>query len=271
MLSPFTVTGVGLHTGVTSTVSIGSGPTGTGPVFEMHGETVEARLSRLSPNGYRRTTLEKNRHVLHTVEHLLAAIAMLDTKDLRIAVQGPEIPIFDGSAALWFHRFITNGAHPRCRFFPIRTSTDSPLCITLGESFAEIRVIDNDADAFIDVNVDLSAVGLPPMHHRFYPASDSFDDIAGARTFVFAQDIQSLKDNGLAKGGSLENAVVLGNDGCVNSEGLRFENEPARHKVLDVIGDLFLLGGLPRAQIRLHRPGHAMNHKLARVLEATAL
>lgn len=268
MLSPFTVTGIGLHTGEISTVSIRPRPPCTGVVFEVHGETIEASPLRLSSDSHRRTTLEKNGRSIQTVEHLLAAATMLDMKDLCIAVEGPEIPILDGSAALWFRHFIANGARPGVRLLPLRKDTDALICVTQGDSIAHIRPTEKDADAFIDVLVDLSQVRLPPMHHRFYPASDNFEDIAGARTFAAVQDVQPLLDAGLAKGGSLENAVVLSDGGCVNPEGLRFGNEPARHKVLDAIGDLFLLGGLPRAQIHLQRPGHAANHEIVRVLSA---
>ena len=94
------------------------------------------------------------------------------------------------------------------------------------------------------------------------------ETVAAARTFAFAHEVNALKAAGLAAGGSLKNAVVLTREGVLNPEGLRFVNEPARHKVLDAVGDLFLLGALPRAQIRLTRPGHRLNREIVRRIGA---
>lgn len=269
MLSPFTVSGVGVHTGEMSTVSIAPAEPGSGIVFVCKKEQIPVAPDYLSPDAGRRTALQKNGEAVETVEHLLAALAAFDLRDLRIDVSGSEIPILDGSASPWFEKLVQNGAGRGFCLLPVdEEKNERGITVVSGNSRAEILPVRKKSDAFIEVVVELSAISCPSMMHRFYPAADRFEDIAPARTFVFEHEVKHLLDANLAKGGDLDNALVLSKRGPLNPGGLRFFNEPARHKLLDVIGDLFVLGGLPCAQIRLFRPGHHLNHEIARRLRS---
>jgi UDP-3-O-[3-hydroxymyristoyl] N-acetylglucosamine deacetylase len=202
-----------------------------------------------------------------TVEHFLAAVAFTDARDLHVHISGEEMPILDGSASIWYRRFIEHGARPQVTLIPIATSGDrTPILIESESSRAEIVPIEKAEDAFIEVTLDMSTIGKPKETHRFHPTTDSFDDIASARTFAFEHEVETLKKTGLAKGGGFHNALILGPDGPKNPDGLRFPNEPARHKILDTMGDLFLLNALPLAQIRIFRPGHHLNHQIVRTI-----
>jgi UDP-3-O-[3-hydroxymyristoyl] N-acetylglucosamine deacetylase len=270
MLSPFSVSGIGVHTGEVSTVSIVPAEPGSGIVFIGKKEQIPASVDYLSADVGRRTAFQKNRETVETVEHLFAALAAFDLRDLRIDVSGPEIPILDGSAAPWFEMLLQKGARRGFGLLPVNNvnseENERGIKVVSGNASAEILPVRKKSDAFIEVVVELSEISLPPMIRRFYPASDCFEDIAPARTFVFEHELKPLLDANLAKGGSPDNALVLSNRGPLNPGGLRFPDEPARHKLLDVIGDLFVLGGLPCAQIRLFRPGHHLNHEIARRL-----
>ena len=263
------VRGVGLHTGEVCSAAIFPAARGHGIVFEQAGSSVPVRTDCIDDRTARCTALRSGTARVQTVEHLLAAMGLLGVTDATILVEGPEIPVLDGSAEPWCRILRTCGAPGRPRLAPTRLSRFER--VSIGEPFAEIMPVDKDADAFIEVCVDLSVVGRTPMVHRIYPASDSAEDIAGARTFAFAHEVEALRRAGLAKGGTLDNAVVLSEEGPLNKEPLRFEDEPARHKLVDVIGDLMPAGGIPRAQIRLFRPGHRLNHAVARMFDNVVL
>ena len=196
------------------------------------------------------------------VEHLLAAIFATGEQNIRIEVDGEEIPILDGSALPWWDLLKQAGAQPCFRFFAISKA----LRIRSGRSTAHVVPIESDGAAFIEVILDLSTIGHPPMRARFHPGRGDFGDIALARTFAFETEVAALRCAGLAKGGSLENAVILGNRGPINPGGFRCEKEPALHKLLDFFGDMAFLGALPRARIALNCPGHHLHHKMVQTL-----
>ncbi len=273
MFKPFSIRGVGVHSGLDATVSVRPGEPNTGIVFYTPEGAVEAIAKNLKVGAMRCTTLAKAGAAVRTVEHFLAAVAFLDVRDLRVELSAKEMPILDGSAAIWYRRFIESGAAPAVRLQAVCSGRSgepdddpfgSPLTVTSGKSIAEILPVEREADAFIEVEVDMSAIARPTESHRFTFARDSFEEISSARTYAFAHEIETLRKTGLAEGGGLHNALVIGPSGPINPEGLRFPNEPSRHKILDAVGDLFLLGGLPRAQIRMTRPGHHLNHAVIR-------
>lgn len=196
------------------------------------------------------------------VEHLLAALFASGEQGVSIEVIGEEIPALDGSAQAWWEALKQTDAQTGFRFVSIPTM----LHIRSGRSAAHVVPIEPGDTPFIDVTLEMEPIDHPSMHARFHPGHDDFNDIALARTFAFETEVAQLHRAGLAKGGSLENAVILGRDGPINPEGLRFENEPARHKILDFIGDMSFLGALPHAHITLERPGHHLHHELVRAL-----
>jgi UDP-3-O-[3-hydroxymyristoyl] N-acetylglucosamine deacetylase len=208
------------------------------------------------------TALTANEKTVRTVEHLLAALSAVTEPDVLVTVDGPEVPILDGSAAPWYRALLDAGATPGFRFFDL---TDD-LTVHSSDSVARVRRLRSGEVPTVCVKLDFKELHGGDEYH-FHPSLDDFETIALARTFAFEKDLQGIFDTGLAKGGSLDNAVVLGKNGPVNPEGLRFEDEPLRHKMLDVIGDLALLGGLPRARIHLLRPGHHLLHALVGAIE----
>ena len=262
MFQPIRVDGYGIHTGAPSQVTLSPGYQGSGIVFEKEGMSIPVHPDHLHPDASRATTLCFGGVRIQTVEHLLAALLATGERDVRVQVSGPEIPVLDGSAGPWLERLQRAGLGFGFRFFPV----SKVLNVTSGQSSAQIRPIGKGRRPRIEITLRLDAIGQPPMQMVFHPDVDDFRGIATARTFVFASDVERLRHANLARGGSLDNAVVMTEAGAINPGGLRFDNEPARHKVLDLIGDLAMLGALPLAEISVDRPGHHLHHKMVKAL-----
>ncbi len=259
MFSPFVKTGLGVHTGQHVNVSVEVGVKGQGVVFVVDGNEIKAKPEFLCPAQERATTLAVGETRISTVEHLLAALLAFGECDVRIEVAGQEMPILDGSAAPWVKALRDAGATPGLRFVDIK----EPLTVTRGDSWVRVTPIGPNTEPSIHLVVDF--LGPPPLYQTitYHPLKDDFmAQIAPARTFAFESEIADLWHAGLARGGSLENALVIGSNGPINQDGLRFSDEPVRHKLLDALGDLSLLGGLPWADIELHKPGHRLLHEL---------
>lgn len=203
-----------------------------------------------------------------TVEHLMAALYASEIDNLRIEIDGPEAPILDGSSAPFVQAVRQVGVKdlgaPRRVLRMLK-----PVRVGEGERWAEIRPAQRPGlhiEAAIDFPV--AAIGRQSFSARI--TTDLFEtDLAQARTFCIAGDIEKMRANGLALGGSLDNAVVFNHDGVDNDNGLRFADEPVRHKVLDLIGDIALFGCRIEGLIRASRPGHALTNDLLRALADT--
>lgn len=258
------ISGIGIHTGEVGAVRITSVSAQSGMVFVSHGVEIPADPAFIDDDTYLSTALVRGRHRVRTVEHLLAALLAVGEVNVRIEVTGPEIPILDGSAAPWMRALRHAGATGA---FPLAPIVE-PIEITANDSCARVIPLRPGEAPSISVAVDLSAVHLPSSESIFFPNRDAFDTIASARTFALAPMIPDIKRAGYAKGGSLENALVIDVAGALNPNGLRYPDEPARHKILDVIGDLALLGALPEATVTLTRPGHRLHHDIARAIQA---
>ncbi len=204
-----------------------------------------------------------------TIEHLMAALAGHEIDDLVIEVDGPELPIMDGSAVSFSFLIQSAGVVEhggRRRAIEVLR----PVRVESGESFAELRP--HGEGAFAATGLDLSlaidfpcgAIGRQALSLSLTP--ESFATLAPARTFTLASEIESLREAGLAKGGSLANAVVVDGSRVLNPEGLRCEDEFVRHKMLDVVGDLALAGAPLIGRFIGDRTGHALNNKLLRAL-----
>jgi UDP-3-O-[3-hydroxymyristoyl] N-acetylglucosamine deacetylase len=261
MFAPFIKEGFGLHTGEASRIVVEMGLPDSGVVFLSDEEIIPAQPKYLSRAHKRATALVGEHQAVSTVEHLLAALCAFGEKDVRISVEGPEIPILDGSALPFALALEEMGADPNPRFVRI----SEPVIATYQDSKAQITPVGPEGEPFIHVAIDFERPELKPEEFTYYPLRDSFlSCVAPARTFAFEADVEDILQAGLGKGGSLDCALIIGQNGPLNPEGMRFENEPARHKLLDALGDLFLLGGLPFAEIHLEKPGHQLLHELTR-------
>ena len=250
-----TISGIGIHSGQAATVTLTSAAAGEGIVFFTPQGPVPARAENVIET-LRCTVLGKGEARVSTVEHLLSACAGLGITDLRVEVDGPELPILDGSALAW-----TKLLSPQpLVLHPLR----QPLLATgKGGSFIACYPAERLC-VTVALCFEHRLVGTQVA--RFVEGDDYTTQIAPARTFGFIEEVQKLLDAGLAKGGSLDNAVIVYPDRY--EPALRFEDELARHKLLDLLGDLFLAGFLPKADIIAVKPSHTLNTQLAAKLAA---
>ncbi|MEA1963876.1 MAG: bifunctional UDP-3-O-[3-hydroxymyristoyl] N-acetylglucosamine deacetylase/3-hydroxyacyl-ACP dehydratase [Candidatus Aerophobetes bacterium] len=259
--------GIGLHTGKEVTLTFQPAPPYQGVVFVRedlpNSPKVEARVNKAVSNT-RGTAIGKGEVKVCTIEHILAALSGLGIDNINIKMNGEEIPAGDGSA-LPFVRLIQEAevmeqSIPR-DFFKV----EKPLWIEEGDRRLIVLPDDN---LRISYTVDFPRSPLKSQFAEFTITEETFiQEIAPSRTFGFMEEIEELRKKNLVQGGSLENAVVIDEKGVINKEGLRFLNEPVRHKILDLIGDLYLLGRPIKAHILAVKSGHLFNVKLVQRLE----
>jgi UDP-3-O-[3-hydroxymyristoyl] N-acetylglucosamine deacetylase len=266
--SSIKTTGVGLHTGARVDLTLRPAAPDTGVVFHrvdlspavaIPADARHVGDTRLS------STLKKDGGSVSTVEHVLSAIAGLGIDNLHIDIAGPEIPIMDGSAGPFVFLLQSAGI----------VEQDAPKKYL--RIIAPVEVRDGDKwarfDPFngfkLDFTIDFPhpVFGSENRHVVIDFAEHSYvKEVARARTFGFMQDVEAMRAAGLALGGSLQNAVVLDEFRVLNAEGLRYDNEFVKHKVLDAIGDLYLLGKPMIGQYTAYKSGHGLNNQLARQL-----
>jgi len=263
--------GVGVHTGILSTVTLLPAPEGTGIVFRRTDHpgiagTIPARFDRVTDTKLGTTIGNVYGVKVHTVEHLMAAIAGCGVTNLIVEIDGAEVPIMDGSAAPFVFLLECAGVVPQTQ--PLRA-------VRVRET---VRVEDGDKYAELSPGIGFSAEleiafeNCPVIDRQFY----SFDldapsfkaELARARTFGFRHEVEYLQANGLALGGSLSNSIVLDGARVMNEEGLRYADEFVRHKLLDVVGDMALAGAPLFARFRGYKTGHALNNLVLRELFA---
>lgn len=259
-------TGVGLHTGTKVTLTLRPAVADVGIVFRrvdatppvdipaLAGHVTDTRLS---------TLIEKDGAKVSTIEHLMSAMAGLGIDNAYIDINGPEVPIMDGSAAPFVFLLQQAGVEEQKaakRFIRIK----SPI---------EVRVADKWArfDPYQGFKIDFSVEFPHPIFGAENKrvvidfAEESYlKEISRARTFTFMQEVETMREIGLALGGSLDNAIVLDDFGVLNADGLRYDNELVKHKVLDAVGDLYLLGSPLIGAYSAFKSGHALNNKLLR-------
>jgi len=263
LASDFTLRGVGLHTGVATSVTVSPAPVDAGFSFVLDDGSRIAATPEVVRSTVRCTTLGSSTGVVNTVEHVLAALAGMDVDNAIISVAGPEVPIMDGSAlpfASEIARVGTVAQEATRRVLDVR----EPSVERDGDKLLVIV----PAPAF---SIDFFVSFPEPVGDQFLvtPAitPDYFlREIAPARTFAFRAEVEALMAQGLARGGSLDNAVVVDADGYMGE--LRFPDEIVRHKALDLIGDLALIGLYPRCRVIALRSGHALHVAAARALRA---
>jgi UDP-3-O-[3-hydroxymyristoyl] N-acetylglucosamine deacetylase len=266
--------GVGLHTGLPINLTILPAPVNSGRVF-VRVDLPDAPEIPAVVEAVCQTTLSTELATgtaqVRTVEHLLAALAGMGVDNARIELDGAEVPLLDGSAAEWVAAIAQVGTVSQST--PRRLTTISePLWIRAGDAFVAALPADHLRFTY-GIDFDLVAIGnqwhsWSPREEPGTPDSTFAKAIAPARTFGLLHQINALREKGLIKGGSLENALVCSSEGWVNPP-LRFANEPARHKLLDLIGDLSLLGTVPVAHFLAYKASHHLHVQLARSLKSS--
>jgi len=211
------------------------------------------------------TSLSRHGATVETVEHLLAALRVLGVDDVLVEVSGPEVPILDGSAAPFVFLIHEAGLRPLAaprQYLKVL----KPVEVVRGAKSVRLSPADH---LRVSYSIGFDHALVRHQAASFRVSADSFaEGIAPARTFGFLREVESLRRSGLALGGSLENAVVIGESGILNNK-LRFPDEFVRHKILDAIGDLALLGGPLLAHVEASKAGHALHTALARELLST--
>jgi UDP-3-O-[3-hydroxymyristoyl] N-acetylglucosamine deacetylase len=259
-------TGIGLHSGRPVRLELKPAPAGHGIRFFRTdvGVEIPATLGHLARLDHA-TTLSRDGVSVDTVEHLLAALFALGVDDVRVEVDAPEIPIMDGSSAPFVILIHEVGLrpHPAPRHY---LKVVQPIEVANGGKWARLSPCDQFRITYT-IGFDHPLLRRQSASVRISSASFA-DEVAPARTFGFLREVETLRKNGLALGGSLENAVVIGETGVLNQK-LRFEDEFVRHKILDAIGDLSLLGHPLAAHLEANKGGHALHAALARKVMAT--
>jgi len=263
-------TGVGLHTGKKVLMTLKPAPADSGIIFRRVDLPQPVDIRAAAENVGETTlgtTLVNGEARISTVEHLLSAFAGLGIDNACIEVSAPEVPIMDGSAGPFVFLLQSAGieeqAQPK-RFIRVKKS---------------VQVADGDKWARFDpfegfkVNFEIE-FDHPVFKRRMQSASMDFSttsflkEVSRARTFGFMRDLESLRARNLALGGTLDNAIVLDDVGVMNEDGLRYEDEFVKHKILDAIGDLYLLGHSLIGEFSGHKSGHGLNNRLLRALLA---
>ena len=262
------VSGVGLHLGIDCTLEFLPALSGTGIRFlrrDLAGAAVIPALADRVVLAERRTQLGEEPNAVHTVEHVLAAVAALEIDDLLISLDGPEPPIMDGSAGPFFHALRDAGV------------SEHPGCLRTGRLTAPVRLVDGESvyEAFpaetfeLDVSIAFPHPLIGAQRFSTRLTADTFArELAFARTFGFVSEFEPLRARGLVQGVSTQNAVVLDDDGVVENA-LRSPDEFVRHKMMDCVGDLALAGLRIKARIVAHKPSHRGTVLFVRALQAS--
>jgi UDP-3-O-[3-hydroxymyristoyl] N-acetylglucosamine deacetylase len=212
------------------------------------------------------TTLGNGAASVSTVEHLLSALTGMGVDNCTIEVSGPEVPIMDGSAAPFVYMLQQAGVKPQRR---LRRKLVIRRPIQVREGNRWVRVIPSrELKVSVAIEFPHRAIGSQSLRSLRITPDTYAREIAGARTFGFLREVEMLKSKGLALGGSLQNAIVLDEHRVLNHEGLRFADEFARHKVLDIVGDLALLGLPLQGHVKASRSGHSLHQALVAEIRA---
>jgi UDP-3-O-[3-hydroxymyristoyl] N-acetylglucosamine deacetylase / 3-hydroxyacyl-[acyl-carrier-protein] dehydratase len=287
--------GKGLHTGIVVNLTICPAPENSGYVFkrtDLEGEPTIDGIADNVVDTSRGTTLEQNGVRVGTVEHVLASLSGLGIDNALIKVNGPEMPIIDGSARVFVEEIQKVGIvtqEAERGFYVIKEK----LVYTDPERGIEIAAYPDESFS-IDVLIDYNSKVLGNQYAQLVNLENFATEVAPCRTFVFFRELEVLLKNNLIKGGDLENAIVIMDqevpqeeidriadlfnkprvqikpEGILNNVDLRFYNEPARHKLLDIIGDLALVGRRIKGKIIAKRPGHFANTELAKTIRKMA-
>ncbi|MCA9774077.1 MAG: UDP-3-O-acyl-N-acetylglucosamine deacetylase [Myxococcales bacterium] len=265
--------GVGLHSGERIEARVLPAPAGSGVVFirtDTDRRVAIPAVREFLGDTTLATTLTRDGTSISTVEHILAALAGMGVDNARVEVHGPEVPILDGSAAP-FVDLIRRAGVVRQEMLRHYLRLKKSIIVEEGDRWIEARPIRSvlGPAMILDCTIEFDHPLITKQSRRWLVEDASFArDVAPARTFGFLKDVEFLKAIGLAKGGGPDNAVVLGDDEVLNPEGVRFDDEFVRHKLLDMLGDFALLGMPLIGEVISHKGGHHLNQLLvAKILE----
>ena len=265
---PFAFTGVGIHSGELATVTVNPAPENTGIVFIKSGignneGIVEAKWNNVVETHLCTVIANKNGHKIHTIEHLMAALYAFGIDNASIVIDGNEVPTMDGSSRDFMIAFESVGKIQQDRQ---RTEIVILESIEIKRENKIVRLSPSNETKFT-FDADFSNKGLPKQKYSVDLTCDSFKkEIMSARTFGFHEEVTQLKKLGFARGGSLQNAILVKDGKVLNEEGLRYKDEFVRHKVLDSVGDTYLAGHRIRGHYYGNRSGHSLNNQLLRLL-----
>lgn len=289
--APFTVKGKGLHSGLEITAVFQPAPANHGYKFrriDLEGSPIIDAVAENVVDTTRGTVLGKKDVIVSTVEHALAALYASGIDNCLIDINGPELPILDGSAIQYVDNIAAVGTEEQNvekDYYIIKEKT----CVRDEETGSMLTMYPDD-NFSVEVMVEYNSAVLPNQFAILDDLTDFKQEVASARTFVFVKEIEALMSHGLIKGGDLDNAIVIYDQkaeqetidricdmvnmphmtlnelGYINPKPLKWDNEPARHKLVDVIGDLALIGRPLKGRVVSIRPGHTINSKFTRML-----
>jgi len=300
LAAPIKLAGIGLHSGAKVNITLCPAPEKSGYKFQrtdLEGEPIINADANNVVDTQRGTTLEQNGARISTTEHVLAALYGMQVDNALIQVDGPEVPILDGSSQIFVEAIVKAGyteQDAEREYFVLKEN----LAYEDEEKGVEMLAVPSpDGEFRLTVMVDYNSPALGTQHASMYNIAEFETEIASCRTFVFLRELEKLADAGLIKGGDLDNAIVmierdnvsddelkalakkLGREdvsfeqvnykgiGVLNNSKLKYFNEPARHKLLDIVGDLALVGMPIRGHILAARPGHAGNVSFAKIIK----
>ncbi len=264
--SPISCTGIGLHSGLGVDMTLRPAPAGTGIIFsrvDLENATLPAVYDAVCDTKLGTTLSNSDGASLGTVEHLMAALWGCEIDNLFIDINGPEVPVMDGSAAPFVFLVECAGVVEQDA-----ARQGIRVCRTVEIVDGEKRIALEPADTFsVDFLIDFEHPMIACQSNCFGGEPFAFkEEISQSRTFGFAKEVAALHEAGYARGGSLDNAVVVGDDRILNEDGLRYEDEFVRHKVLDCVGDLYLAGAPLICHVDARCSGHQLNNTVLKAL-----
>ncbi len=268
--SPVHVQGVGIHTGAIARVTLEPAPPGSGIVFIRTDVTdrdtrIPARAQNVCETRLGTVIGNAAGVTVSTIEHIMAVLSALAIDNAIISLDGPEAPIMDGSCEPFLRLLDRAGRRPQAAPRPWLEILE-PIIVRDGEKSAALLPADR-FEVFFEIAFDAAAIGVQSLD---LPIDEQTfrEDLADARTFGFLHEVEALRAAGLARGGTLENVVVIDQGQVMNPGGLRRHDEFVRHKILDALGDLALLGAPILGRYEGRFSGHALNNALARAVLA---
>lgn len=262
------VSGIALHSGVRSSVTVTPAEVNTGIVFrrtDMPGKPLVHALASNVADVRRGTAIAENGGVVFTVEHIMSALNAWHIDNCIVDMDGMEPPILDGSALGFFDMIGEAGVVEQDA--PVQSFTPTEI-LYVEEGDSKLVFIPGEDDLRISCTTEFAGCPFNPQFHEYtLNTGDYRTEIAGGRTFVDYKDLQQLFAMGLCKGGSLDAAAIIHDGAIICKEALRYDNEIVRHKILDLIGDIYLSGLRVTGTIIAIRPGHPRNVKLAGIVQ----
>ncbi len=266
---PLSIKGIGLHTGINISMQLYPAEADYGIKFirkDLHNNNIiEALWSNVTNTKLSTTISNKNGASVSTIEHLMSALSGLHIDNIKIEIGGPEVPIMDGSSIKFvdlIDKTSIKSLNKKRKILKVKKN------IKVEKNDTSVELKPNNQFS-IDFEIDFPSKLVSQQSCHLQLVNGNYKtDIASARTFGFEKDVDMLRSNGLALGGSLDNAVVVGESKILNSDGLRFKDEFVRHKILDSIGDLYLAGAPIQGYFLGNKSGHHLNNLLLRSLFA---